>query len=209
MNICVIVDTALGQAIADLFSSDDHELCAVGLSDEDMPMAVAAADVVILTATASDRTEAILRARPELANKVVLDLSASAGNDRDVVAWGGRSFAERLASAIPTIRLVKTSSTLSPESLRRVFRDGVSYFRGQPLTMFYCSDDAAAKRIAAGLLGEMKIDPIDVGPLSSARLLEPIGALYNRLSSLTGPRRYLAINAIYEANDGSPLDAWM
>jgi hypothetical protein len=46
-------------------------------------------------------------------------------------------------------------------------------YGGHPIAMFYCGDDAEAKRTAAGLAREIGFDPVDAGPLSNARLLEP------------------------------------
>ena len=49
---------------------------------------------------------------------------------------------------------------------------------GVPLTMFYCGDDTDAKRIAASLARDIGFDPVDAGPLSNARLLEPVAMLW-------------------------------
>ena len=51
-------------------------------------------------------------------------------------------------------------------------------YGGVPLTMFYCGDDTDAKRIAASLARDIGFDPVDAGPLSNARLLEPVAMLW-------------------------------
>ena len=40
-------------------------------------------------------------------------------------------------------------------------------------SLVYSGDDASAKRVAAELIDDVGFDPVDVGPLKSARFLEP------------------------------------
>jgi predicted dinucleotide-binding enzyme len=47
-------------------------------------------------------------------------------------------------------------------------------FGDQKASMFMCGDDAAAKRAVASLAKSLRFEPVDVGPLSQARLLEPL-----------------------------------
>ena len=51
-----------------------------------------------------------------------------------------------------------------------------------PATMFYCGDDAEAKKVAAQLAGDLGFDPIDAGGLAIARLLEPCAMLWIHLA---------------------------
>jgi len=44
-------------------------------------------------------------------------------------------------------------------------------YGGQPITIFYCCDNADAKRIAAGLARDIGFDPVDAGCWSPTRLL--------------------------------------
>jgi NADPH-dependent F420 reductase len=45
-------------------------------------------------------------------------------------------------------------------------------------SMFYCGDDKPAKEVARKLAAELGFDPVDSGPLSNARFLEPLAALW-------------------------------
>jgi predicted dinucleotide-binding enzyme len=45
-------------------------------------------------------------------------------------------------------------------------------FGDQKASMFICGDDAAAKRTVASLAKSLRFEPVDVGPLNQARLLE-------------------------------------
>jgi 8-hydroxy-5-deazaflavin:NADPH oxidoreductase len=43
--------------------------------------------------------------------------------------------------------------------------------------VFYAGDDDAAKRTVSSLIESMGFEPVDAGPLSNARYLEPVGML--------------------------------
>jgi 8-hydroxy-5-deazaflavin:NADPH oxidoreductase len=58
--------------------------------------------------------------------------------------------------------------------------------------MFYCGDDASAKKAAAQLASDLGFEPIDAGGLTSARLLEPICMLWIRLAYGQGMGRDFA-----------------
>ena len=55
-------------------------------------------------------------------------------------------------------------------------------YRAEPLPMFYCGDDPGAKATASELAAAIGFTPMDAGPLSNARLLEPLALLWVRLA---------------------------
>lgn len=55
-------------------------------------------------------------------------------------------------------------------------------------SMFYVGDDANAKATAAQLIRDARFDPVDVGGLENARLLEPFGLLMGKLGFAYHPR---------------------
>ena len=59
----------------------------------------------------------------------------------------------------------------------KVWKMDPPLFDGRRLVVFYCGDDAEAKRQVAGLITEMGCEPVDVGELKYARLLEPAAAI--------------------------------
>ena len=59
-------------------------------------------------------------------------------------------------------------------------------------TMFYCGDHASAKAIAAQLAQDLGFEPVDAGPLASARLLEPLAMLWVTLAYKQGMGRDFA-----------------
>jgi 8-hydroxy-5-deazaflavin:NADPH oxidoreductase len=84
------------------------------------------------------------------------------------------SDAELIQEKVPGARMVKGWNTVfSP-----VLNEGPD-FGGQAPSVFLAGDDDDAKSVAAALARDMGLDPIDTGPLSSARDLE-------RLQSISG-----------------------
>ena len=69
-------------------------------------------------------------------------------------------------------------------------------YQGKPSTMFYCGDDPGAKRTAAALAGQLGFDPIDAGPLTNARLLEPLALLWIWLAVFGGVGRDFALQIV-------------
>jgi 8-hydroxy-5-deazaflavin:NADPH oxidoreductase len=56
----------------------------------------------------------------------------------------------------------------------------------QPITMFICGDDAAAKTTVAGLAAELGFEVLGPGPLRTARDLEPLAMLWIHLAYAQG-----------------------
>ena len=61
---------------------------------------------------------------------------------------------------------------------------GVFAARGKvpPPSMLYCGDDPAAKEVAATLIRDVGFEPIDLGPLASARYTEPLAMIVAQLA---------------------------
>ncbi|HKT09141.1 MAG TPA: NADPH-dependent F420 reductase [Gemmatimonadaceae bacterium] len=88
----------------------------------------------------------------------------------------GGSGAEAMASWAPGARVVKAFNTTGFNIMANpAFPEG-------PATMFYCGDDAPAKRTVHGLAAELGFDPIDAGPLARARVLENMALLWVSLA---------------------------
>lgn len=68
--------------------------------------------------------------------------------------------------------------------------------RGERVTMFYCGDDPQAKQTAATLAHDIGFDPVDAGPLSNARLLEPFAMLWIWLAIKGSTGRDIALQLV-------------
>src|SRR5258708_1957513 len=61
--------------------------------------------------------------------------------------------------------------------------------RDPAATNFYCCDDDAARGVVRQLVADVGFDPVDVGPLKNARLLESATLLWFAASRALGTRR--------------------
>jgi len=69
-------------------------------------------------------------------------------------------------------------------------------YQGHGAVMFYCGGDAGTKSIAAQLARDIGFDPVDVGPLANARLLEPYALLWIWLALRGGFGRDFAFQIV-------------
>jgi predicted dinucleotide-binding enzyme len=71
------------------------------------------------------------------------------------------------------------------------------HFPEGPATMFHCGGDAPAKAIAAQLAKDLGFEPVDAGPLTQARLLEPLALLWITLAYRQGLGREFAFRLVH------------
>jgi predicted dinucleotide-binding enzyme len=88
------------------------------------------------------------------------------------VGPNGESAGERLQAMAGSARVVKVFNTTGFDNMRDPVYDGA------PTVMFAAGDDAGAKRIALDLATALGFDAIDAGPLTRARELEHLAALW-------------------------------
>lgn len=139
-----------------------------------------ACDVVVL-ATPWDATGSAIHSAGGLSGKVVLDCTNPLLPDLSGLIFGNNtSGGEKVAGWAPGATVVKIFNTTGFGNMA----DPV--YNGEPGTMFYCGDDAAAKQVAAQLAGDLGFDPIDSGPLTQSRLLEPLALLWITLAIKQG-----------------------
>jgi predicted dinucleotide-binding enzyme len=166
-------------------------------------------DIVLLALPWRDALDTASALRERLTGKTLIDCTNPMDEAGEFQTFDGISLAEQLARRLPETTVVKALNAISPEVLRYVLSKGRPFVNGQPLTAFYCGDGAQAKLIAAGLIGELNLEPVDVGDLREARLLEPIGVLAERLRKSGTLGDAVAINAVHEARDHSFIDRFM
>jgi hypothetical protein len=54
--------------------------------------------------------------------------------------------------------------------------------KGSPPHLIYCGDDKRAKTTAARLIRDVGFNPVDIGPLSTARYTEPFSLLVAQIA---------------------------
>ncbi len=142
--------------------------------------ASADADVILL-ALPWAAAEVTLKDLGDLRGCVLIDAINPLKADMSGIELGYHtSAAEQVAAWAPTACVVKAFNSASV----RVMNDPL--FGNYKATMFYCGDDPAAKQTVHELIDVLQFDPVDAGPLSSARYLEPLAMLYIHLAFKQG-----------------------
>ncbi len=108
-----------------------------------------------------------------LAGKVLINCTNPLATDLKGLTVGfNTSAAEQVAAWVRGARVVKAFNTIGAGNLGR------ADFGGTRADGFYCGDDDAAKTVAKSLIADAELNPVDVGPLRNARLLEPLALLW-------------------------------
>lgn len=131
------------------------------------------ADIVILAAPYPQAAEA-LREAGDLSGKVLVDISNPITPDFKALTIGHTtSAAEEIQRLAPKARVVKAWNTIFAELLPAEAHEG----REVPVQVFLAGDDADAKRKVAALVEATGFAPVESGPLTNARYLEPVGEI--------------------------------
>jgi 8-hydroxy-5-deazaflavin:NADPH oxidoreductase len=136
--------------------------------------AVRSADIVLLAVPGTVGAE-VAGSIGDLAGKILIDPTNTLtfADGYFVSPTDPRvSIAERIQEAAPGAVVVKAFNTTSVQIMEN---PGVA---GGPVTIPLSGDDAAAKERVAGLVSDLGLEPLDVGPLASARFLEEMLRLY-------------------------------
>jgi 8-hydroxy-5-deazaflavin:NADPH oxidoreductase len=183
MKIAIIGTGNVGSALANRWSKTSHSVV-FGVRDikkavagnPEIPTrlvndAIADADAILL-AVPFDAVESIVT-KSNLAKKTLLDATNPLRADLSGLTIGPEtSAAEKIAGWALGAHVVKVFNTTGANNMAD------PSYHGRPLTMLYAGDDPGAKEIAARLIRDAGMDPVDAGPLRNARLLEPFAMMW-------------------------------
>src|SRR5919201_1990715 len=189
MRVGIIGAGNMGSAFARRLSAAGHEVviasrdledakevaASVGANVRDVPQQQLAdrADLVIAATPYQEQANA-LRASGRFEGKTVVEISNPVKPDMSGLIVGHTtSAAEEVAKAVPGARVVKAFNTV----FAQVLADRALSAPTAAVQVFYAGDDAEAKNTVHALIESMGFEPIDVGSLSNARYLEPLGML--------------------------------
>jgi len=131
-----------------------------------------AGDVVFLSVPYSAMAGIAQQYKAQLAGKVVVDLTNPLNSTYDALATPpDSSGAEEFAKLVPGARVIKAFNTVFASTLV------TGVVGGQVVDVFLAGDDADAKKTLSGLIEDIKLRPIDTGPLHRARQLEHLALL--------------------------------
>jgi len=127
------------------------------------------ANVLVLAVPYSEKESAIKNAG-NLDGKIVIDVTNPLKPDFSLAIGFSNSAAEEVAKLAPKAKVVKVFNTVFYQVVEN------TEFPEKP-TVFIVSDHEDAKAAAIKLASEIGFEPVDAGPLSNARLLEPLAML--------------------------------
>lgn len=141
---------------------------------------------LILLATPWAGAVAAVQALAPADGTIVIDCTNPIrGRLEGLTPGGDDSGAETIQRSIPKARVVKAFNTCGFE----VMAD--PHFANGQAAMPVCGDDATARRTVMDLAAAVGFDPFDLGPLRSARYLEPMAMVWiTRAITLGAGRRW-------------------
>ena len=152
--------------------------------------AEAAGEDVLLLAVPWSAIPDVLATAGDLRGKVLIDPTNALRAGLAGLALGpDTSAAEEIARLAPGARAVKAFNSIGMQALLHggLVADG-----------YLCGDDASAKELVSGLCVDAGLRPLDCGPLSAARMLEPLAWLWIHLAHRVG----LGPNIAFHLNRG-------
>lgn len=144
--------------------------------------AIRAADVVFLATPFGAVVDVLTPLSSALAGKILVDCTNPVGAGLTHGLKSERSGSEVVQAAAPEARVVKAFTIYGFENFERAPAAIGAVRPG----MFFCGNDAAAKRTVAALLTDLGWDPVDVGGLAQALHLEHMTLLWIRMVRLGG-----------------------
>jgi predicted dinucleotide-binding enzyme len=130
--------------------------------------------LIILAVPWAGVPDALASARTGLAGKVLIDCTNPMIDARKPLLVGcTTSGAEEIAALASQARVTKAFNAIAA----RLLASCDPRFGEHAATIFHCGDDEDAQRATAGLITDIGLRALDVGPLCVARYLEPLAAL--------------------------------
>jgi 8-hydroxy-5-deazaflavin:NADPH oxidoreductase len=181
LKIAIIGKGHVGTALSKGLAKAGHEI-KFGHRDPKEPVADAAkwGEIIILAVPHENADQAIEEIKPYADSKTIIDVMNAIGEDYGLGISCTTSTAEETQNKLPNAKVVKAFNTVfaSNQSTGKV--------GGKQLTALIAGDDATAKQTVAQLTQDIGFDPIDCGPLKSARYLEAMGILIINLAYTYG-----------------------
>ena len=144
------------------------------------PAEAARAADAILIAVHWSRIDDVLSQAGDLSGKVLVSCSLPMNaDDTALVVAHTSSGAEELARKARGAHVVSAFNTVPSEVLFGVFE--ARSHAARP-SLVYCGNDARAKKAASALITDVGFEPVDAGPLRTARYTEPFALLVAQLA---------------------------
>jgi len=176
MKVAIIGKGNVGSALGLGLTRGGHSV-KYGHRDPKEPVDEAAkwGEVVILAVPHENADDARAKVKPYVIGKTVIDVMNALGPSMELDINCATSTAEQTQLKLPSAHVVKAFNTVfAPNQSTAKLAD-------QQLTAFIAGDNPEAKGTVMQLTRDMGFDPVDCGPLKTARSLE---AMANMLINL-------------------------
>ena len=172
MRIAIIGKGRVGTALASGLVRAGHEI-KFGHRDprEAVRNAAEWGDAIILAVPFNSIKDVVREIGSAADGKALVDATNSLGPNGELAIGFKTSGAEELQRSLPRASVIKAFNIVFAENLNW------GAIGCEQLSALIAGDDSDAKRIVIGLAHDIGFDPIDAGPLRSARFLEPLGML--------------------------------
>jgi predicted dinucleotide-binding enzyme len=197
MKIAILGAGNVGRTLGKVWASRGHEILygrrqpdPGQLTETTVREATRDGDVLVLT-TPWGAAQETLAGASTLMGKILLDCTNPLLPGLGGLEVGhNTSGAECVAQWAPGARVVKIFNTVGYNIMAN------PVFGNERASMLFCGDDPEAKRVAAGLAEDAGFEPVDAGPLTQARLLEPFALLWITMALKHGHGRDMAFRLL-------------
>ncbi len=163
-----------------------------GKASAAMSADVARDNEVLLLSTPWPAAREVLASLGDLNGKTLIDATNPLLPTLQGLELGtATSAGEQVAAWAPGAKVVKAFNTVGFNIM-----ENPAFGSDKPV-MFYCGDDAGVKETVKQLTEELGFDPVDAGPLTQARLLEPFALLWISLAYGRGLGREIAFKLMW------------
>jgi predicted dinucleotide-binding enzyme len=172
MKVGIIGKGHVGSAIADGLTKKGHQI-KYGHRDPKEPVSEAAKwGEIIVIAVPHEAVDDVVKEIGSLADgKVLLDVTNAVTDELGLAVGFSTSAAEELQKKLPKARVMKAFNTVFAAN------QSTGKIDAEQLTLFVAGDDKKAKETVMQLGRDIGFEPVDAGPLKSARYLEPMAIL--------------------------------
>ena len=170
---------AVALAVRDPERVDPHEAKREGVPLVPARNAAQRGDVIVV-AVPWDAVPAAIEGVGRLDGKIVIDATNPLTEDFTLALGHGDSAGEAVARLAKGAHVVKAFNTTGANNMRD------SRYPGGRLAMPIAGDDLAAKQTVMTLAADLGFEPVDVGPLTMSRYLEPLAMVWIKLAIAQG-----------------------
>jgi 8-hydroxy-5-deazaflavin:NADPH oxidoreductase len=179
-QIGIIGKGNVGSALARGLAQAGHMVKVTGSNPEGVRRTILWSDIAILAVPFGAIDAVLKEAGAALDGKTLVDATNALGPEMQWAVGFTTSGAEELQKKAPKARIVKAFNTVFAQHMDS------GRLGDLQLTALVAGDDAEAKNSVLGIARDIGFDAVDAGPLSNARLLEPLGYLNIQLGYVLG-----------------------